>query len=146
MTAPTEQVPSSVDEDGPAGGAEATDPTVAARDSAADERSRHTPAHRRPHQRWWRYGFPALLVLLVLAIPVLVVVGARVVLDSNDGKVVRTITDPAAPGWEASVEPTPVLGLALVNEHVRLHDGRVWVDESPDGGARFVVELPRSPQ
>jgi two-component system sensor histidine kinase MtrB len=34
------------------------------------------------------------------------------------------------------------LGLALVREHVRLHRGRVWVEDSPDGGARFVVELP----
>ncbi|MBW3555837.1 MAG: HAMP domain-containing histidine kinase [Actinobacteria bacterium] len=38
------------------------------------------------------------------------------------------------------------LGLALVNEHVRLHAGRVWVEDGPDGqGARFVVELPRVP-
>jgi signal transduction histidine kinase len=36
------------------------------------------------------------------------------------------------------------LGLALVQEHVRLHGGRVWVEDRPDGqpGARFVVELP----
>ncbi len=36
------------------------------------------------------------------------------------------------------------LGLALVDEHVRLHGGRVWVEDRPDGepGARFVVELP----
>ena len=34
------------------------------------------------------------------------------------------------------------LGLALVDEHVRLHDGRVWVEDRPGGGARFVVELP----
>lgn len=36
------------------------------------------------------------------------------------------------------------LGLALVAEHVRLHHGRVWVEDRPDGhtGARFVVELP----
>lgn len=36
------------------------------------------------------------------------------------------------------------LGLALVDEHVRLHGGRVWVDDRPDGqpGARFVIELP----
>ena len=34
------------------------------------------------------------------------------------------------------------LGLALVAEHVRLHDGRVWVEDAADGGARFVVELP----
>ena len=35
------------------------------------------------------------------------------------------------------------LGLALVREHVRLHDGRVWVDDSPTGGARFAIELTR---
>ncbi|MGB3439510.1 MAG: ATP-binding protein [Actinophytocola sp.] len=34
------------------------------------------------------------------------------------------------------------LGLALVTQHVRDHDGRVWVEERPGGGARFVVELP----
>ena len=36
------------------------------------------------------------------------------------------------------------LGLALVEEHVRLHGGRVWVDDRRDGesGARFVLELP----
>lgn len=35
------------------------------------------------------------------------------------------------------------LGLSLVDEHVRLHGGRVWVEDRPGGGARFVVELPR---
>ena len=35
------------------------------------------------------------------------------------------------------------LGLALVAEHVRLHGGRVWVEDAPGGGARFAVELPR---
>ncbi len=36
------------------------------------------------------------------------------------------------------------LGLSLVDEHVRMHGGRVWVEDRPDGepGARFVVELP----
>ncbi len=36
------------------------------------------------------------------------------------------------------------LGLALVDEHVRLHGGRVWVTDRTDGaeGARFVIELP----
>jgi signal transduction histidine kinase len=36
------------------------------------------------------------------------------------------------------------LGLALVEEHVRMHGGRVWVEDRPDGeqGARFVLELP----
>ncbi len=36
------------------------------------------------------------------------------------------------------------LGLSLVAEHVRLHEGRVWVDDRPDteDGAWFVVEIP----
>ncbi|CAB4878117.1 unannotated protein [freshwater metagenome] len=36
------------------------------------------------------------------------------------------------------------LGLALVDEHVRLHGGNVWVEDRLDGepGARFVIELP----
>jgi signal transduction histidine kinase len=39
------------------------------------------------------------------------------------------------------------LGLSLVAEHVRLHGGRVWAEDLPDGGpgARFVVEMPVSP-
>lgn len=34
------------------------------------------------------------------------------------------------------------LGLALVREHVRAHDGTVVVEAAPSGGARFVVRLP----
>jgi two-component system, OmpR family, sensor histidine kinase MtrB len=34
------------------------------------------------------------------------------------------------------------LGLSLVHEHVGLHDGQVWVEDRPGGGARFVVRLP----
>ena len=38
------------------------------------------------------------------------------------------------------------LGLALVAEHVRVHGGRVWVENRADDapGARFVIELPVS--
>lgn len=34
------------------------------------------------------------------------------------------------------------LGLAIVAEIVDAHGGRIWVSDSPTGGARFVVELP----
>ena len=34
------------------------------------------------------------------------------------------------------------LGLALVAEHARAHNGLAWVEDSPNGGARFVVEFP----
>jgi signal transduction histidine kinase len=32
-----------------------------------------------------------------------------------------------------------------VAEHVRLHGGRVWSEDAPGGGTRFVVELPLHP-
>jgi two-component system, OmpR family, sensor histidine kinase MtrB len=34
------------------------------------------------------------------------------------------------------------LGLSLVQEHIGLHGGRVWVEDREGGGARFVVRLP----
>jgi len=37
------------------------------------------------------------------------------------------------------------LGLSLVAEHVRLHGGRVWSEDAPGGGTRFIVELPLRP-
>jgi signal transduction histidine kinase len=35
------------------------------------------------------------------------------------------------------------IGLSIVRELVRLHEGRAWVEDAPGGGARFVVEFPR---
>lgn len=37
------------------------------------------------------------------------------------------------------------LGLALVDEHVRMHGGRIEVVDSPSGGARFIVTIPGAP-
>jgi two-component system, OmpR family, sensor histidine kinase MtrB len=34
------------------------------------------------------------------------------------------------------------LGLTLVTQHIHRHGGRVWVEDRPGGGARFVIELP----
>ncbi|WP_116198716.1 sensor histidine kinase [Amycolatopsis circi] len=36
------------------------------------------------------------------------------------------------------------LGLAIVADHVYRHNGRVWAEARPGGGARFVVELPEA--
>ena len=46
-----------------------------------------------------------------------------------------------AAGHRGSTDGTG-LGLSLVAEHVRLHGGRVWVEDGPEGENRFVVELP----
>jgi len=37
------------------------------------------------------------------------------------------------------------IGLSVVRELVRRHGGRTWVEASPAGGARFVVEMPLDP-
>ena len=34
------------------------------------------------------------------------------------------------------------LGLALVDEHARLHGGQVTVESAPSGGARFIIDIP----
>jgi signal transduction histidine kinase len=51
-----------------------------------------------------------------------------------------------ARGEGAGAAPGTGLGLALVVEHARLHQGTVWVEDAPGGGARFVVAIPRDLQ
>jgi two-component system, OmpR family, sensor histidine kinase MtrB len=89
--------------------------------------------------------------------------GVILITIKSAGRNVRILVDDAGPGVppeerervferfargataraRASGEGTG-LGLSLVDEHVRLHKGRVWVEDRPGGGARFVVELPRA--
>ena len=90
--------------------------------------------------------------------------GAVRVSVERAGQAARVVVDDAGPGVEPGVRERifercvrgPAagrrgtgegtgLGLSLVEEHVRLHHGRVWVEERPGGGARFVVELPLGP-
>jgi len=79
------------------------------------EVSSSTFRHTRP-SRWWRYGFPAVLVLLVAAVPVLLYAGVQVVLKSNDGRLIPSTTDASSPGWQATVPPTPTMVVATVND------------------------------
>lgn len=86
--------------------------------------------------------------------------GATEVRLSGDAQVLRLVVDDAGPGIDPAERehvferfargadpsvPGTGLGLALVQEHVRLHGGTVHVEDAPGGGARFVVTLPREP-
>jgi signal transduction histidine kinase len=42
----------------------------------------------------------------------------------------------------AASAPGAGIGLSLVAQFVALHDGRVWVEDNPGGGASFCVLLP----
>ncbi len=84
--------------------------------------------------------------------------GCRQVLVEATRSTVRIVVDDAGPGVPADrrqriferfarapgAEPGPGagLGLAIVARHVALHEGTVRVEDSPSGGARFVIELP----
>ncbi|EHN09014.1 ATP-binding region ATPase domain protein [Patulibacter medicamentivorans] len=48
-------------------------------------------------------------------------------------------------GDSARERPGSGLGLAIVRQVAATHDGRVWVQETPGGGATFVLRIPRQP-
>jgi signal transduction histidine kinase len=83
--------------------------------------------------------------------------GCEAVTVSRTNGSVRVVVDDAGPGIAESErgrvfdrfaraggsgEQGVGLGLAIVQRHVSAHGGRVAVTTSPQGGARFVVELP----
>lgn len=85
--------------------------------------------------------------------------GATEVRIGGDPGHLRLLVDDAGPGIPADQReqvferfvrgddpsvPGTGLGLALVQEHVRLHEGTVVIKRSPAGGARFVVTVPRT--
>lgn len=74
---------------------------------------------------------------------------ARVVVtDHGSGvpdELKRRIFNPFEQGPSAPAhKPGTGIGLSLVAEFSRLHDGRAWVEDTPGGGATFVIEVPRS--
>ena len=67
---------------------------------------------RRPAPKaspFWRFLFPLLVVAAGVAVFVLWREGTKSVLDSIDGREVELVVDPAEPGYEAFVDPTPTL-------------------------------------
>ena len=111
MTAPTGQAPPGVTPAGQPGAAPAA-PEVYL------DLPDGPPAGGRSRRRspWWRYGFPTLLVVLLVAVPVLIYAGVQVVLKTNDGRLIAGTANADAPGWVATVPPTSTMMLAGVND------------------------------
>lgn len=78
------------------------------------------PSDRPRRSRWWSFGFPVVAVLLAVSVPLLSWAGLRVILDSSDGQLVKRVTDPNAPGYEAVVTKTPTDLALLVDANGKL--------------------------
>ncbi len=73
---------------------------------------------RRPAPKanpFWRFVFPVIVIAAGVAVVLLARHGAKVILESTDGELVDIITDPAQPGFEAFVDPTPTMLLAHID-------------------------------
>ncbi|NCG22731.1 MAG: hypothetical protein GWP47_01170 [Actinobacteria bacterium] len=67
---------------------------------------------RRPAPKanlFWRFIFPLMVAGAGIAVLLLWEAGTKAVLDSTDGEEFAIVTDPAAPGFEAFVDPTPTM-------------------------------------
>ena len=86
-----------------------------------DEMRSTVAAPRRPSARDpWRVWFPVALVGVLILAVVSVRWGTAAILSNTEGNLVRTVDDPAEPGYEAIVEPTPVLVVAVTTEQGQL--------------------------
>lgn len=76
-----------------------------------------TPASRASVSRsWWSTWYPASLVVVIVLGGLLVWAGSNAILANTQGNLIRTVSDPAQPGYEALVEPTPVLLVVVVDD------------------------------
>ena len=89
---------------------------------------------------WWRIGYPIVIALLVVAVPVLVLMGKDAILDSTGGNLVERVEDPALPGYEALTEPTPTLLVVHERADGSLGSASVLSLTGPTAGG--VVVLP----
>jgi len=90
--------------------------------------------------RWWRIGYPLVIgLVLLIGVPLLVFTGLRVILDSTDGQLVRRVTDPAAPGYEAVVTKTPTALVAIVGPDNTLSGAALLALTSDNSGGVLTI-------
>lgn len=92
-----------------------------------------------PHP-FWRLIFPLLVVGAALLVFAVWRQGTALVLASNSGQRITTITDPTAPGYRAFVEPTPTLLVAHIGSNGDLVGATVLAQTAlSEGGAAVFV-------
>ncbi len=92
------------------------------------------PAH--PVFRW---GVPVLLVVLALVVVNLAFDAKDLVLNSRDGAISRTVTDPTAPGFSAEVVATPTLLVMQTSDAGKLVGVALMSLASSEGGGTVAV-------
>ena len=99
------------------------------------------PMRPRPvASRWWRWGWPLVLAGLAGAVPLLVWLGWSAIVASSDGTEVSAPLDPAEPGYQAYVEPTPLLVLIHAEgTHLRGVTLLALTDERVEGAVLFLA-------
>ena len=91
----------------------------------------------------WRWGWPVMLLGLAVAVPLLVWFGWSAISGSSDGTEVGAQIDPAAPGYQAFVEPTPTL-LLIHAEGDRLFGVTLLVLTDPREEGAVLVMAPET--
>lgn len=102
--------------------------------------ARLIPASPGPSRRWLA-TFGALMAFCVLAGAVLTYVGVDTLRNSRAGRTVSEVSDPAAPGFEAIVEPSPTLLLVHLSEG-RMSSAALLTLNSGDAGGAVVLVPP----
>lgn len=75
-----------------------------------------TPSSTFATRSWWSTWYPVTLAAVVVVAGLLVWAGSNAILASTEGNLIRTVDDPTQPGFEALVEPTPVMLLVVVDD------------------------------
>lgn len=87
----------------------------------------------------WRRRLPVAIAVIVVTAAALVWWGSEAILSSTSGNILRTIDDPALPGFEALVEPTPVMAVIALTPEGELGSASLLSLTGPDEGAVIVV-------
>jgi hypothetical protein len=83
--------------------------------------------------------FASLLTLIVVAAAALTWVGVKTVRESRAGRSVSTVTDPALPGFEAFLEPTPTLLVLHVEDGLLISAAVMSLNSGDSGGSVLLL-------
>ena len=108
----------------------------------AIRREREAERRNRRRRVLTSVGFGTVLTVLIAAIPVLALVGRHLIENSQDGKVLNSVSDPKAPGYEALVDPTPTALVVQTDPQGKVNGATILALGSGDAGGGSVILVP----